>query len=65
MSDEHDLDIEPAGDSLDGAEPRDDDDASAGAGDALRARRVKSPKHQGRKGRLNGRTARSTPQKDR
>ena len=50
MSDEH-LDIEPVGDSLDGAVPKDPDDAANDAGEALKARRPKAPKHQGRRGR--------------
>lgn len=43
-----DLDVEPAGETLDGAEPRDPDDASEGAGDALKAR--KPARKQGRHG---------------
>lgn len=56
-----DLDVEQLGESLDGAEVCDRDDASDGAGDALRARRIRPPKHQGRRGtrdRENPRTDR-------
>ena len=45
-----DLDVEPRGETLDGAEPHDDDDASNEAGEALKARRPKKPKNQGRRG---------------
>ena len=34
-----DLDVEPTGDSLDGAEPHDPEDAAEDAGEALRAKK--------------------------
>lgn len=58
-----DLDVEPAGETLDGAEPRDADDAAEGAGEMLKARRPKAPKHQGRRGRR--RDAHENPRVDR
>lgn len=47
MSDQ-DIDIEPVGDTLDGADRKDSDDASDGAGEAVKARRP--AKKQGRRG---------------
>jgi hypothetical protein len=55
MSDK-DLDIEPAGNTLDGTDARDPDDAAEGAGEMLKARRPKAPKHQGRRGKQSDRT---------
>jgi hypothetical protein len=62
-----DLDIEPAGDSLDGTDPKDPDmyAAADSIGDTVKARRPKAPKHQGRRGRTSGRSADRTPRSDR
>ena len=64
MSDDLELDIEPRGESIDGAEPHDPDDASSDAGEMLKAKRPRPPKKQGRRGKKDairdaGLTARS------
>jgi hypothetical protein len=46
-----DIDIEPQGDTLDGVDPKDSDDAAVDDGDGVRAKRPKQPKHQGRRGK--------------